>query len=159
MIKEKKDKHYNWWEDPVNKEEADKLSWWEHPENKTTIELPVSMIWDGKYWSIAGNSETERLFGKGLIQGACGKTKEKAIKEFFTLIKIVFEDYKNSSDKYEKWVPFIKGPWKHIGDQWFQVFGIHVYFRIGKGMQGGWYVPFTKLNISTNNLWRRKSFK
>ncbi len=40
MRKEK----YNWWKDPKNKEEIDKLSWWDHPENKTTFNFPISVV-------------------------------------------------------------------------------------------------------------------
>ena len=45
------------------------------------------------------------------------------------------------------------GNWKHTGGGWFVIFGLHFYFRYGKGMKGGKYIPFTKLNISFHSEW------
>lgn len=139
---------YNWWTDPKNAEQVKKISWWEHEENKTTIELPVSIVEDNGHWIIGGNAETEKLIGPGLSHTASGHTKEEAISKFFLMMKISNEFESERARKYEKWVPFITGDWKQRGGRWFQVFGVHVYFRYGKGMKGGRYIPFTKLNIS-----------
>lgn len=54
---------------------------------------------------------------------------------------------------YQRFVPFRKGDWKHTGWKWLALFGIHIHFRYGKGMKGGWYLPLTKLNISISNEW------
>lgn len=146
---------YNWWEDPKNKEQVERISWWEHPENKTFVELPVAIVQDGNYWCIGTNKETEKLLGKDLSSvSASGDTKEEAITNFFSLLKASHSFEKMCRLKYQRWVPFRKGNWKHTGGTWFVVFGIHVYFRYGKGMKGGWYVPFTKLNISVHNEWK-----
>lgn len=145
--------NYNWWTDPKNAEEVKRISWWQHPENKTTIELPVSIVEDNGHWIITGNEETEKLIGKSLCQVASGDSKEEAIKMFFLLLRMAHNYEEDCSRKYQRWVPFRKGDWKHKGGRWFVVFGIHVYFRYGRNMKGGWYFPFTKLNVSVHNEW------
>jgi hypothetical protein len=148
------DKNYNWWTDPKNKKEVDKISWWEHTENKTTIEIPVSIVNDGEYWCVGSNKDTEKLVGKSLSAiSASGKTKEEAISEFFVMMKTIYFFEEDCRLKYQRWVPFIKGNWSKQGGTWFVIFGIHFYFRYGNGMKGGWYIPFTKLNISIHSDW------
>ena len=152
----KKTKNYNWWQDPANWKEVQELSWWEHNENKITVPFPLSAIQnpDGS-WTVSGNRKTEKLVGDtGLSQVATSYTKEDAIEEYFKLMKFVYETTKEDADRYERWVPFLKGPWSSIGGKWFQVFGIMIYFRTGKNMKGGWYVPFTNLNITITNKWK-----
>lgn len=146
-------KYYNWWEDPNNKEEVDKLSWWNHSENKTFIEFPVSIIQDGKYWVIGTNDDTYKLMGDNFNSSAQGDTKEEAIQQFFLGLHIILDYSEKCRLNYQRWVPFRKGPWRKIGGTWFAIFGFHVYFRYGKGMKGGWYIPFTKLNISFSSDW------
>jgi hypothetical protein len=145
-------KGYNWWEDPKNAEEVKRISWWEHPENKTTVEIPVSIVSDGKYWCVGTNKDTERLIGEVPISSK-GESREDAVSSFFSILKfhLMFEEQCRLS--YQRFVPFRKGPWGHIGGNWFAIFGIHVSFRYGKNMKGGWYIPFTKLNISVHNDW------
>lgn len=146
------DKIYNWWEDPKNKEEVEKISWWNHPEHKTSIELPVAIVNEGDFWVIAGSSETERLIGR-LANSTQGNSREDAIIHFWTLMRFEYEYLDDCRLNYQRWVPFRKGDWKHMGGTWFTIFGIQVYFRHGKNMQHGWYVPFTKLNISISSEW------
>lgn len=129
------------------------IEWWGLPENKTNIEIPVSIIESGKYWIVCANDETKNLLGD-LAFISQGKTKEEAIERFFSNMNFTYCHYKNKSLSYERFVPFIKGPWGHIGGNWFTIFGINVYFRYGKGMKGGWYIPFTKLNIRIHSLWK-----
>jgi hypothetical protein len=147
------EKEYNWWDDPKNEEEIRRIAWWTHVENKTNIELPVSIVEETKGWTICGNEETEKLIGD-LAQVASGKTKEEAIANFFLMMRIVHDYEAHCARRYERWVPFIKGDWSSRGGKWFTIFGINVYFRYGKDMQGGWYIPFTKLNISIQNRWK-----
>jgi hypothetical protein len=144
---------YNWWTDPQNAEIVKQISWWDQPENKTSIELPVSILEKENNFIISGNDETKKLIGKGLCSVASGDTKEEAIRLFFRLMEVSYDFQKESAMKYRKWVPFRKGNWNRIGGTWFVIYGIHVYFRYGKNMKGGWYIPFTKLNISISNEW------
>jgi len=149
MSKEK----YNWWTDPKNKEYIDKLSWWSHEENKQMIPFPVSIKNDGNVWVATCNDETKKLLGENLYGCAQGKTKEEAIQKMFILIKMAHDYSEGCRLSYQRWVPFRKGDWKHTGGKWLIIFGIQVYFRYGNGMKGGWYVPFTKLNIYFSNEW------
>lgn len=151
---------YNWWDDPKNAEEVSRISWWEHPENKTTVELPVSIVQDENYWCIGTNKETKQLIGDSLSSiSASGDTKEEAIANFFSLLKASHSYEEMCRLKYQRWVPLRTGNWKHTGGRWFVVFGIHVYFRYGKGMKGGLYIPFTKLNVSVHNEWKLPKIK
>jgi hypothetical protein len=147
-------KDYNWWDDPVNTEEVKRISWWEHPENKTIIELPVSIIQEGEHWTIGTNKETEKLIGESLSSiTSQGKSKEEVVSNFFLIMKMIHSFEEEGRRKYQRWVPFRKGDWKHIGGKWFVIFGIHFYFRTRRGMKGGWYIPFTNLNISVHSEW------
>ncbi len=147
--------NYNWWTDPKNKETVERISWWEHSENKTFIEIPISIIEVEGNWTIGSNKDTEALLGRDLSNiCASGETKEEAIAMFFKLMKSITSFHHTRMLKYQKFVPFRKGDWKHTGGKWFTVFGIDVYFRYGKGMKGGWYIPFTKLNIRVYNEWK-----
>ena len=151
---------YNWWTDPKNKEEVERISWWNKSENKTTIELPVSIVTDGEYWCVCANEETEKLIGNGITSASQGKTKQEAIKHFFESMKFMHDFIENDRMRFERWVPLIVGPWRHIGGRWFTVFGLHFSFRYGKGMHGGFYLPMTRLNISFHSLWSRyKKYK
>ncbi len=144
---------YNWWTDPKNKEQVERLSWWEHPENKTFIEIPVSIIQDGKYFCLASNSATEALVGENVVHSTQGKSREEVIAKMFTLMKVHNKWLNEQRISYQRWVPFRKGPWSKIGGHWFAIFGLHFNFRYGN-VKYGWYVPFTKLNISFQNEWK-----
>jgi len=146
-------KDYNWWEDPKNKEQVERISWWNHEENKDTYPFPISVVKSDEVWVATCNDETKKLLGDRLHGCAQGKTKEEAIQQMFLMIKIAHEFSEECRLKYERWVPFRKGDWKHTGGKWFVIFGIHVYFRYGNGMKGGWYFPLTKLNISVSSKW------
>lgn len=143
----------NWWDDPKNQEEVKRISWWDHPENKRFFQFPISVITDdGKTWCVTSSKETEKLIGK---VGGCsqGKSEEEAITKYFQLIKWHYDFLNEERMNYSRWVPLKIGPWESIGGKWFSVFGLHVSFRHGKGMKGGWYIPLTKLNISTYSEW------
>ncbi len=145
---------YNWRTDPKNAEEVARLSWWDRPENKKFFRLPYSLVKDGKYWIAATNNETKSLLGEELHGCGQGKTKKEAIRKMFLIIKVTHEFSQEEVRDFQRWVPFRKGDWKQIGGTWFVVFGIHFYFRYGSDMQGGWYIPKTKLNISINSDWK-----
>ena len=150
---DKKSKDYNWWDDPANAEEVKRISWWEHEENKTTIPLPVSITNGDGYWVVANNSETTKLLGENLHATSQGKTKEEAIRKFFLIMKLSHDYEVECANNYQRWVPFRKGNWSMNGGRWFVVYGMRFYFRYGKNMKGGWYIPFTKLNISFHSEW------
>lgn len=143
----------NWWDDPKNKEEVERISWWDHPENQITIELPVAVIQDDKYWCVTASKETEKLIGDNLGGCSQGESREEAIKEFFSLIKWHHEFINERMLSYERWVPFRKGQWNKTGGTWFVIFGLHFYFRYGKQNKGGFFIPFTWLNISFYSEW------
>ena len=143
---------YNWWKDPKNAEKVKRLSWWDHSENRSTIEVPVAVINDGKYW-VVSTIDDDKWLGEYLYACAQGDSKEEAISRLFGLIRFIARHQHKSVLSYQRWVPFIKGPWGKTGGNWFTVFGLHVYFRYGKKMKGGCYVPFTKLNISISSYW------
>lgn len=144
----------NWWTDPKNKEEVERISWWDHPENQHEAKLPISLVeTDRGAWIASTNSKTEALLGKLLTGVAQGNTKEEAINHLLRNLKFISEFDRDRSLRYARWVPFRRGPWWSIGGTWFVIFGIHVYFRYGKKMKYGWYVPMTKLNISIHSEW------
>lgn len=153
-----KKQEYSWWDDPANAEKVKEMSWWDHKENKRMFNLPVSVIQEGDSegdsWTASFNSDTERLFGEVLSGVASGATLEEAITRLFKIVQIDYNYNVEMKFNYQRWVPLIIGPWKFNGGRWFTVFGIHVYFRYGNKMMGGWYIPFTKLNIIVNNEWR-----
>jgi hypothetical protein len=148
------DKNYSWWKDPANADEVAKLSWWDNPENKTTYPIPVSVVENGGRWTAATNSDTEKILGEQLSGVASGNSKEEAIEKLFSSIRIIHQYTDTCRRDYHRYVPFIKGNWKHIGGKWITIFGFNIYFRYGNNMKGGWYIPFTKLNISFTNYWK-----
>lgn len=144
---------YNWWTDPKNAEQVKRISWWDHPENKTTIDFPLAIVEDHGHWVVAGSEETKQLIGEDLCHCGSGESKEDAIRNFFALTRLSIDFERERAMRYQCWVPFRKGPWSHKGGRWLAVFGIHFNFRYGKNMKHGWYIPFTKLNISVRNEW------
>lgn len=148
--------NYNWWKDPKNKEEVEKLSWWNHDENIEIINFPIAVIKEGEYWTASTNNLTSKLLGDKLTGCASAKTKEEAIQRMFNIVRITHEYSEECRLSYQRWVPFRNGPWGQIGGNWIIIFGILIYFRYGKKMKGGWYLPLTKLNISITNEWRYK---
>lgn len=99
--------------------------------------------------------QTDDIIGKlGIVVQE--DTLDKAKAQALDILKYHIKYLEKRSNELDLWKPFQKGQWSHIGGTWFTVFGIHVYFRYGKGMKGGWYIPFTRLNITINNYWKRK---
>lgn len=129
-------------------------SWWGNPIHKENIPLSISIIQDGDFWVASTNNETETLLGQQISSVAQGKSKEQAIAKLFEFIRIGNSHMEKQAISYERFVPFIKGDWKNKGGRWFTIFGFMFYFRYGKNNKYGWYVPFTKLNISFENKWK-----
>ncbi len=149
----KKD-NYNWWTDPKNKKEVERLSWWNHPENKEMFQLPISVIESDGVWVATCNDETDKFLGEKLHGGAQGKTKEEAIDKMFHIIRITHDFSEEEKLNYQRFVPFRKGDWKMIGGKWFNIFGIGFYFRVGKNMKHGKYIPFTNVNVRISSDWK-----
>lgn len=152
MAKEKES--YDWWMDPANKEAVEAASWWEHERNKEFFYLPISVVKSDTSWTAACNEATEEVLGKYLHGVGSGETKEEAIRQMFESIRVTYHFAWEAEMRFQRWVPFRKGNWGHTGGKWFSVFGYHVYFRYGKGMRGGgFYIPFTKLNVRLSSDW------
>ncbi len=117
----------------------------------TTIGFPVEIIDDGKYINITPTEESKKIIGPMVV---CAKTREEAEKRFWNMVESEFEYLNNRSNELDLWKPFQKGDWSHIGGTWITIFGINIYFRKGKGMKYGKYIPFTNLNIMINNYWK-----
>ena len=145
---------YNWWTDPKNKEAVEKASWWNKPENQSSVELPISITNEGGMWVVCTNDKTKELFGDYFHGLGQGETKDDAIKSMFIGMKSLAEFLHEERLSSARFVPFTKGDWKYIGGRWFTIFGIHFSFRKGDGNKGGWYIPFTKLNISIISYWK-----
>lgn len=153
MQEKSKQKDYNWWTDPANAEMVKKVSWWDNEQNKTFIQIPVSIVEGDGYWIIGSNSDTEKLLGENSLPfSAQGDSRQDAIDKFFNLFRVVIEHDRYEIMKYKRWVPLRVGSWG-TSWKWFVVYGLSFSFRYGEGMRGGWYIPFTKLNISLHNEW------
>lgn len=147
-------KNYNWWEDPANAEEVEKISWWDKPENKSYVKIPVAAIETDGVWVIGSSKLTEKVLGQEFsCFTAQSNTREDAELKFVSIMKIHGQYLYEKELEYQRWVPFRKGSWQ-VRSTWFSIFGIHFHIRIGKNMKYGWYVPFTRLNISIHNEWR-----
>lgn len=135
-------------------------SWWEDSQNKEVFELPISVVKNGDWWVAACNEDTKKLLGDRLHGVSQGRTKQEAIEGVFESIRIIHDYSEDCMLNYQRFVPFRKGSWNRRGGEWFAFFGIHVYLRYGSNMQGGFYIPFTKLNVLITNEWTAyKAFK
>ncbi len=121
----------------------------------TQLTIPVEIIQDGEYCVLATNDESEKILGQPIV--VQGNTFEQAEKEFWISVKCINQYHSDRSRELDKWKFFQKGPWNEIGGTWFTLLGININFRHGEGMNGGWYIPFTKLNISVHNYWSTKT--
>lgn len=87
---------------------------------------------------------------------AQGNTFEDAKKSFIKQYRSFIKHYYiKRSNELHRWKPFESGDWSKTGGRWFTIFGFQFYFRYGDGMKGGWYIPFTKLNVSFTNYWSK----
>lgn len=124
------------------------MEWHENEESKETIDLPVSIMYNGKKWIICANSDTRKLLGRDLAIIASGHTKEDAVNRFYAHVRMHQESSIKEAIDRNKW--FVSGDWKRKGGMWFSIFFLHVYIRYGKDMLGGWYIPFTQFNITVS---------
>lgn len=120
----------------------------------TTINIPFGIIEEEVNVMLFPIQETEEKLGKYLCTAyGNGKTIEEAEQQFYTILKLLTDIDRERSLELDLWKPFQKGDWSMLGGTWVTIFGIHIYFRYGKNMKHGWFIPFTKLNISTHNYW------
>lgn len=123
-------------------------------EIKTHISLPVKhYISRGEHYITPNKEYTNMGFC------ATGKTFEEAEKDFLKYMKFSNVYNMDEISMLNKRAIFVGGDWSRMGGRWFQILGFHFYFRYGKNMHGGWYIPFTKLNIRINNLWLKNKEK
>ena len=117
------------------------------------LKVPVTLAREGKYFVLLPTDETAAKFLG--TSGFCsqGDSFEQAEEKFWKLYRNLYKFQEKRSNELDKWKPFQKGPWGKIGGKWITIFGLHWSFRYGKGMKGGWYIPFTNLNIWFNNYW------
>ena len=125
-------------------------------ENKLELTLPVTyhleFVDDKEYHIITSNDETRKLLNIPIVVQA--DSKEEAIRKFWVIVNIHLDYMAKRSHQADKWEPLRIGPWKKYG-KWFTLFGHTFSFRYGKQNKGGWFVPFTKLNISYSNKWKQ----
>jgi hypothetical protein len=120
------------------------------------ISIPaVLFMVEGKYYLTP--PDNNNMFHCGWV--ADGDTIEEAERKYLNYAKMTINMYKERSDQLDKYKFFQKGP---EGSRWFSILGIFFWLRIRSvddfpvKMVGGWNVPFTRLNITIKNHWRRK---
>lgn len=148
-------KKYNWWNDPKNEEEIKRISWWDHDENKTQMSIPISVIEKDGHWTVAANKDTKKIIGNVFdgVVASSSESREDAIERFLKISSMKEEFQEDCMREYQRWVPVRVGDWNNRGGKWISIFGFHVYFRYGKGMKGGFYIPFSILNVSFSSDW------
>lgn len=130
------------------------LEWWNDSKYKMTIPLSISIIQDEYGFTASFNSETKLYLGYHLDFCSFAETENEAIYQLFEQFRFHVHYLTNCELKYQRNTLFIKGDWSKVGGSWFTIFGIGLYFRYGKGMKGGVYIPLTKMNVSLINKWR-----
>ena len=125
----------------------------------TYIKIPVEYVLDsnGEYL-VSTTDESEEILEQGHY--GTGKTLEEAKEKFLKMVKSMNGFYRIKLQRADRWMLWERGAWGSMGGTWFTILGIHVYFRHGKGvdgkgMYGGFYIPFTDLCVSIHNYWLR----
>lgn len=116
---------------------------------KTTLPLPVEVIEGDNYTVIHLH---ENVLGQPIV--VQGDNREDAERRAISMLKFTVEYHMKRSSELDRWKPFQKGDWTNTGGKWLIIYGIHFYLRIGEGMKGGKYIPFTNWNIKFTNYWR-----
>lgn len=115
------------------------------------LEIPIEYNYEDGHHIITNNDETNKFLNIPIVVQA--KSLEKAINNYWETVRCHLDYLEKRDRELDKWKPFQKGDWNHIGGNWFTVFGLNFYFRYGKNMKHGFYIPFTKLNIMFKNYW------
>lgn len=127
-------------------------------EEEIFIEIPVTLYKDDGMYVIANSKKTDEIIRDvGIV--VQGETLEEAKEQWLNSLKFHLQFINNRSNELDRWKPFQKGNWKHIGGTWFKIFGLQFYFRYGRDNKYGWFVPFTKLNVSFHNYWYTRKSK
>lgn len=116
------------------------------------LSFPVGYQCDEGHHMVYDTDETKKFLDIPVVVSAESKTE--AIKNYWTIVSVHLSFLNDIYQRHNRWALFYKGSWKERGTHWFSVFGFHFYFRHGKNMRGGAYLPFTKLNVSLTNYWR-----
>lgn len=117
------------------------------------LKLKAKLIQHEDEFLIFIDGKEEEILGQSLCASA--NTIEEAQEKFWQMAKSINQYHADRSNELNKWKLFQKGDWTHIGGTWFTLIVIQIYFRYGKGMKHGRYIPFSKLNISIHNYWRK----
>lgn len=120
-------------------------------------EIPINIVKDEYNTYIAWfNEEAYKFLPERLCKGCVESdiSEDLTIKNLFLSLKILYDYKEDCALRYQRLVPFICGDWKFSGGWWFTVFGLSFYFRYGKQNKGGFFIPFTKLNIQITNYWK-----
>ena len=106
------------------------------------------------------STDKKNLLGSIVVHG---KSYKEAENNFWEMAAFIHKHHEQRSLELNRWKWFQKGDWGKPGGNWFIVFGINVYFRYGNtplnriSIRGGWFIPFTNLNIMINNYWMKVS--
>ena len=120
---------------------------------KITIEIPfeVELIENSDKSTrirIMPTQEFSDQFGISFV--AEGATLDEASKKFKTMLLVCVAFLKEQTVK-KVWVAGPKS--EYSKSRWFEFLNFHLSIRIGPNMKGGWYIPFTQINLSFKNLW------
>lgn len=129
-------------------------NWWKDPKNQSAVDLPISIIQSEDCWTVSIRDDQEKYLGKSVKVCCSGSSKEQAVERLFEVIRIIHRLSEEKRLNYQRWVPFRRGDWSKTGGMWFVIFGIRFYFRYGRDMKFGWFIPFTRLNISVSSEWK-----
>lgn len=128
----------------------------EYKKHNVPIEIEYIETQNGKFVGVLSKDSPLHDYYSIVVQA---NSLEELTQEVYKHMRIMSDFERDQRLKfYRQGIQF--GPWgggSIIKSWWFCIFGMHFSFRYGKkNMKGGWYVPFTKLNISFTNYWRVK---
>lgn len=123
-------------------------------EETILLQIPVTYAQENDHHIINSNDATEKLLDIPVVVQA--DSKEEAIEKYWIIVQSHLRFHQWIYRRHSRWALFYRGAWKGMATHWFSVLGFNFYFRRGKGMKGGFYIPFTKLNITFRNHWRKK---
>lgn len=118
-------------------------------KTKTNAYLPIQME-EVEYGFIATPSEETLKYLPDIPLVGAGVTKEAAMEDMFFSLNVLFQYHEEKHLAYERMIPLVIGP---KGSRWIMIFGFFISIRYGKQNKGGWFIPFTKVNISIQNRW------
>lgn len=123
-------------------------------QRQIELKIPATLFYDeecGYYLSVKEENKLPQCSGMFPQKD----TEEEVINSFWEMYSDTVNHFKKRSDELNCWKPFQRGTWKGPATHWVIIFGINIYFRYGKNMKRGWYIPFIKLNILISNHWKQ----